>query len=331
MKRGTGTIGIFLLALFLIVISYWNYLLFHGLTEIFSIVIAASIFVISHNTLSVRSNSSLDILGIGYLAVALLDILHTLSYTGMGVFTDYDYYTNQIWIGTRYLESFVLLTSVIAFILKKHISQITIWSVVSIAAAGLIYSILIGKNFPICFVEGEGLTSFKVISEYIIVGILTITLILAFKFKAHFPDEVHGPFTVAIIWTILAELAFTFYISNYGFSNMAGHLAKVVSFYYIYKGIIRSALKTPYETLFKELTMKNRELEESLANVRTLEGLIPVCAWCHKIREDSGYWESVESYLSHLGGTSVTHGICPECAAKIERDLDEDESGGFEE
>lgn len=324
MRRVTTYIGILLMALFLIVVSYWNYLLFHSLTEVFSIVIAASIFVISHNTLGVRSNSSMDILGIGYLAVALLDTLHTLSYTGMGVFTDYDYYTNQIWIGTRYLESLVLLTSVGVMIQKKKLSQIAIWSVISIATAALLYSILIGKNFPVCFIEGEGLTPFKVVSEYIIIAVLSVTLFVSYRFKSHFPEEIHRPFTMAIVWTILAELAFTFYISNYGFSNMAGHLAKVVSFYFIYKGIIQSSLKTPYATLFQELIAKNEALEETLANVRTLQGLIPVCAWCHKIREDSGYWESVESYLSHLEGTAVTHGICPECAAKLERDMDDE-------
>ena len=59
------------------------------------------------------------------------------------------------------------------------------------------------------------------------------------------------------------------------------------------------------------------DLSDSLAQVRQLEGLIPVCAWCRRIRDDAGYWERFEAYLSSRTGARFTHGICPTCADRM--------------
>jgi CheY-like chemotaxis protein len=60
-----------------------------------------------------------------------------------------------------------------------------------------------------------------------------------------------------------------------------------------------------------------RELQDALAKVKTLSGMIPICAWCRKIRDDKGYWDQVEAYIESRSNATFTHGICPECAAKI--------------
>ena len=56
-----------------------------------------------------------------------------------------------------------------------------------------------------------------------------------------------------------------------------------------------------------------KELQDALGQVRTLHGLIPICAWCKKIRNDEGYWQQVEVYFSEQSEADFTHGICPEC------------------
>jgi PAS domain S-box-containing protein len=58
------------------------------------------------------------------------------------------------------------------------------------------------------------------------------------------------------------------------------------------------------------------ELQEALEKIKTLKGLIPICAWCKKIRDDDGYWEKVEDYIQQHSSASFTHGICPECLEK---------------
>ncbi len=59
------------------------------------------------------------------------------------------------------------------------------------------------------------------------------------------------------------------------------------------------------------------QLRNALAQVKTLQGLIPLCAWCRKIRDDEGYWTSLEQYLAKHTDASVTHGICGACAARL--------------
>lgn len=66
-----------------------------------------------------------------------------------------------------------------------------------------------------------------------------------------------------------------------------------------------------------ELSTKNLRLKEALAELETLSGLIPICASCKKIRDDEGYWEQLEFYLSTHADIRFSHGICPDCAKKL--------------
>ena len=91
--------------------SRYNYLLFHSLAEIFSIVVAYGIFMIAWNSRKYIENGYLIFIAIAYLFIGGLDLLHTLSYKGMTIFPDYDYYANQLWIAARYMESLALLTA----------------------------------------------------------------------------------------------------------------------------------------------------------------------------------------------------------------------------
>ncbi|MEJ2696301.1 MAG: response regulator [Candidatus Sulfobium sp.] len=59
------------------------------------------------------------------------------------------------------------------------------------------------------------------------------------------------------------------------------------------------------------------ELQHALAEVKTLSGLLPICAACKKIRDDTGYWRQIEEYISRHSEAEFTHGICPECAKKL--------------
>jgi hypothetical protein len=63
------------------------------------------------------------------------------------------------------------------------------------------------------------------------------------------------------------------------------------------------------------LRAKADELSAALDRVQTLKGMLPICAWCKKIREDNGYWTKVESYITSHSAAEFTHCICPSCAA----------------
>jgi PleD family two-component response regulator len=63
----------------------------------------------------------------------------------------------------------------------------------------------------------------------------------------------------------------------------------------------------------KQLETQNAQLHEALDNIKTLKGLLPICANCKKIRDDQGYWKQIEAYIEDHSDALFTHGLCPEC------------------
>lgn len=242
----------------LYLISLRSYLLFHSLVEIFSCVIAFGIFLVAWNSRQFMKADYLLFVGIAYLFVAGLDVLHTLAYKGMGVFPSYDAnLPTQLWIATRYLQSGSLLVAPIFFNRNVRLSlTVVVFSLISFCIVALIF----WGQFPDCFIEGQGLTSFKKASEYLISLILLGALGFLITHRADLPKKVFFLIAWSIGATIGSELAFTFYVSVYGLSNLVGHFFKLVAMYLMYKAIVETGLREPYELLFRELVMERDSL-----------------------------------------------------------------------
>jgi CheY-like chemotaxis protein len=67
-----------------------------------------------------------------------------------------------------------------------------------------------------------------------------------------------------------------------------------------------------------------KELKDALAHIKTLKGLLPMCAWCKKVRDDKGYWDQVEVYIEKHTDATFSHGICPECLKKVQEEEKEE-------
>ena len=78
--------------------------------------------------------------------------------------------------------------------------------------------------------------------------------------------------------------------------------------------IVDVTARTEAEEASKTLIV---DLRKALENVKTLSGLLPVCSWCHQVRDDQGYWGQVETYLTKHTHVQVTHGMCPACKRKM--------------
>src|SRR5262245_41862007 len=74
--------------------------------------------------------------------------------------------------------------------------------------------------------------------------------------------------------------------------------------------------------LQSDLAQRVAELEAALAQVQQLEGLIPICAYCKKVRDDQDYWQQVEIYIMRHSRAQFSHGICPECYQQVLRELE---------
>ena len=241
-------------------------------------------FLLSRGTTrELSKDDSITFLGIGYLFIGTLDLLHTLSYKGMPIFTDYDYYANQLWIAARYMESITLLLFFMFAHRQWRVRPRIIGILFASVSGAVILSVFVWKVFPVCFVDGVGLTPFKKNSEYVICVILLAAVFFAYKRRACFHPRIFRYLMVSILLTIGSELAFTFYVSNYGFSNMVGHYLKIASFYLIYKALIETGLKEPLQVMFKMLTQNEQELKELN---RTREMMLSIMA--HDLRGPFG-------------------------------------------
>jgi len=74
----------------------------------------------------------------------------------------------------------------------------------------------------------------------------------------------------------------------------------------------------------KEQEATIEKLQKALEEIKTLRGLIPICAWCKKIRDDEGYWDELEVYLSKHSEAVFSHGLCPECSKAMKKKIEED-------
>jgi DNA-binding response OmpR family regulator len=81
--------------------------------------------------------------------------------------------------------------------------------------------------------------------------------------------------------------------------------------------------------LQERLAEQVRELETAIGNIRKLTGLLPICAYCKSIRDDSNYWHRVEEYVSEHADVTFSHGICPNCLPKISEELANTPEGGL--
>ena len=246
--------------------SLYSYLLFHTLAELFSVIVAASIFILVWNARRFLDNGYLLLIGIAYLFVSILDLVHTLAYKGMGVFPAYDAnLPTQLWIAARYLQAFSLLIAPLYLRRKLEDKRIIAAYAAgfSIVVTLVLLSTFYWKVFPDSFIEGQGLTPFKKASEYIIALIFTGAMGLLLINKRALDRSVLQFLVLSILASIGAELAFTIYIDVYGLANMAGHILKIIAFYFIYKAIIQTGFEQPYNLLFRNLKKSEEELRRA--------------------------------------------------------------------
>lgn len=245
------------LATLLVVIAQYDFLAFHTLAEIFSIVISLILFATAWTTYSFAKSNYLIFLACGYLWIGSLDLVHTMSYKGMPFFVEAGAnMPTQFWIVTRYFEAILLFLAplVINIKLNKYFT-IFIMGVVSVS----LFFLIISGNFPTFFIEGSGLTKAKVINEYIIISILILALVTVIRNYKKIGIEKISFILLSIILTMFAELAFTFYVSVYGLSNLTGHIFKLFSFWLIYQAIVAENLKKPYIDLKKSVAVAQRQ------------------------------------------------------------------------
>ncbi len=280
--------------------SLYSYLLFHSLVELFSVVIACGIFMIAWNSRRFLDNNYLLYLGIAYLFIGVLDLVHTLAYAGMGVFQGYtSNLPTQLWIAARYVESLSLLIafSFLGRRLRPNVAFLSYTLVISLLLVAIFWNI-----FPQSYIEGVGLTPFKKISEYVISLILLASIVLLVRNRTRFDRGILRLLIASLVFTIGSELAFTFYISVFGISNLIGHLFKIISFYLIYKAIIETGIRNPFNLLFRNLKQNEAALQKAKdeLEVRVKERTNELSITNEQLTEEIDQRKLAEKRMGHL-------------------------------
>ena len=233
-----------------------SFLLFHTLAEIFSIVIAFSVFIVAWNSSALVKNNYLLVLGIGSLFIALIDTVHTISYNGMGVLPNIGVtVSSQLWLAARYLQAITVLLAPL-FLHRNVPKNLTVLMYASVTAL-LLSTIFAWKVFPVTYIQGTGLTAFKTYSEYVIVAVLIAALAQLWRHRSDFDATVLRLLMASVAAMIASELAFTHYLSLTGPANVVGHLFKIVEFYLLYLAVLETGFRRPYSLIFRQMKQED--------------------------------------------------------------------------
>ncbi len=257
----------------------YDYLLFHTLIEIVSILIAYSVFILAWYTRKFSQNDYLSFLGIAFLFVGSMDLLHTLSYQGIGIFTGYDAnLPTQFWLAARYLQAAAFLAAPLIADRLSHFSRDAWMKGIFINFASvtalLLAAIFLGF-FPDSYIPGTGLTNFKIYSEYFIVFILGLSIYSLSRRDDLVGEDTYRNIVIATVLTIVSEMFFTVYFNVNDVFNLIGHYLKAASFSIIFLTLVKGSLERPYSLLFsnlkssqEEVTKLNRALETLYQSLR---------------------------------------------------------------
>jgi diguanylate cyclase (GGDEF)-like protein len=246
----------------LYLISRYNYNLFHSFVDGISIVIAATVFTIIWNGRRILDNDYFLFVGIAFLFFAFWDLMHLLGNKNMGVFPEYGNLGPTLYIVSRYTLSISLMIA--ALFIRRKLNITFMFAVYSLMTLFILLTIFHWHIFPVCIVEGVGLTPFKVISDYIICLILLGAIGLLLVNRRSFDSRVLWIIIASIGLSIAAGLAFTLYKDPFDIMNAVGHFFQIASFFLVYLALIETSLTKPQDILYRKLKENEKELAESL-------------------------------------------------------------------
>ncbi|MBF0294360.1 MAG: response regulator [Magnetococcales bacterium] len=256
-----------------------NYLLFHTIVELFSILVAGGIFIMGWHTRRWSENLFLPFLSTAFVAIGLLDFVHTLTFKGLELIPGDDgNHAVQLWIQARSMQAFALLIAPLWLTNgRKNLAlSLTAWLLVS--GLGL-FSVYVTDWFPVCFVPGQGLTPFKVHMEFVIIAALLAGSLHLHLHRRKMDRNLYLNLQAAQWLTILSEAAFTAYLNFADVINWIGHLGKLLAFMWIFRAIIHFGLVNPVGLLSYNLQRHATQLGGAIAQLHKAQRIGRMGHW----------------------------------------------------
>jgi PAS domain S-box-containing protein len=254
------------------VVSTHNFLLFHVLAELFSVVVAFAAFVVAWHSRRWIGRNYLLVLGFGYLYIGGIDVVHALAYKGMGVFVGHGgNMSSQLWLAARGFEVCVFLVALGMPHRRYHPAGLFVtFTIITAALVGTVFAGL----WPATFIEGEGVTPFKVGFEFLVSGLYIGGLLLLNRRHAEFDPQIRRLLVMAVAAKAVTELAFTSYVDVYGLANFVGHVLKIGSCWLILKAIVEIGLRRPQALVFGARDRERMLSEEVARHATTLDAVL---------------------------------------------------------
>ena len=258
--------------------GHWFPTWLHSCMELLAIVVAALVFSISWHSYRSEQAGNLSLLACGYLAVALLDSAHLLSYRGMPDFITPSSVEKAIdfWLAARLSEALVLLgVALRAWRPLTHPQQRYQWLAATLGGVALMVYLRLYQPqlFPRMFIEGQGLTPLKIVMEWLVIGLLACAAVGLLRRREQ-PFDRQG-LLLAVGISILSELCFTAYRNPHDIYQLLGHAYKVLACLVVYRVVFVSSIQQPYIQLTSEISERRRADQqlETLSFFDNLTGL----------------------------------------------------------
>lgn len=246
-------------AVFLLAMTWLASGNFQTLIEFAGVIVSFAVFLVAWETRRQQSQSFHLALGLGYASVAGLDLLIALAHTGLGVTGEGDADSvAQLWMAARLIESLSLVGAT-AF-LRRSTPVRPLAALHALAFLVLTASIVVWDVFPTCFVDGHGLTRFKIAGEYAICGALALAAVLCWQGRESLPPATWTPLLTFLGLRMAAELMFSGTVPIVDQVNMMGHLMKVMAGWYLYRATVRATLAQPFDDLRDDLCLVQADL-----------------------------------------------------------------------
>ncbi|WP_426350637.1 MASE3 domain-containing protein [Alloiococcus sp. CFN-8] len=250
-----------------------SFILFHSLLELMIVVAGLGLFMIAYITKNISDNDYFTFMGITYGTVALINIFHLFTYKGIDIITTDSNVPTQLWLAQRFFGAFALLLSFRYLNKKVKVKKLLIINFIIFVL--IMLSIFTFNIFPDAFIEGEGLTRFKVYSEYITCVLFLVIAFLYYKNSRHkLLQDKANLLMISMVLKSIASLIFVLYINVYDSSNFSGHIVHFISYVFLFIALIKALIEDPYNNLFKGLSETLEATEkEKLQLVEELDRL----------------------------------------------------------
>lgn len=273
MANSSGAVaGFSLLALVLCAIWANNFLLFHTLAEMFSVVVGFAAFVVAWYSRDWTGRNYLLLLGLSTAFAGGVDTIHTLGYKGMGIFDNHGgNLSTQLWLSARLIEAVGLLVAVWAPQRRYRVDVlITVLSLATIALVASVFADL----WPRTFVEGEGVTLFKKGFEWTLAGVFLVVLLRLRRRAQDFDPQIYYLLLGCVAAKIGTELSLSGYSELYGLANFVGHALKILSAWLFLKAVVDSGLRRPQSLIFGAMEREKTLSDEVARHATTLDAVL---------------------------------------------------------